>query len=101
MWRDGDNPPTRARSPQEPHRLPMLAVSDHPNLSLLGTSVARAGEDKTLLEPGGDSPQLTRTMRLVLGDHLPRWQGPQARGSYRGEGFEPGARLLRCPMSQR
>jgi hypothetical protein len=52
----------------------MLAVSDHPNLSLLGTSVARAGEDETLLEPGGDSPQLTRTVRLVLGDHLPRWQ---------------------------
>jgi hypothetical protein len=24
----------------------MLAVSDHPNLSLPGTSVARAGEDK-------------------------------------------------------
>jgi hypothetical protein len=34
----------------------MLAVSDHPNLSLPGTSVARAGEDETLLEPGGDGP---------------------------------------------
>jgi hypothetical protein len=55
----------------------MLAVSDHPNLSLPGKSVARAGEDETLLEPGGDSPQLTPTMRLVLGDHLPRWQAPQ------------------------
>jgi hypothetical protein len=84
MWRDGDTPPARARSPQEPHRFPMLAVSDHPNLSLPGKSVARAGEDETLLEPGGDSPQLTRTMRLVPGDHLPRWQAA-SRGAPAGD----------------
>jgi hypothetical protein len=33
--------------------------------------------------------ELACTVPLVLGDHLLRWQGPQARGSYRSEGSNP------------
>jgi len=41
---------------------------------------------------GCDDHQLDRRARPVHGGHLPRWQGPQARGSCWGEGVESGAR---------
>jgi hypothetical protein len=44
---------------------------------------------------GSDGRELNRRVRRPNhDDHLPRWQEPQARGSYWGEGLEPAVGLL-------
>jgi hypothetical protein len=55
-------------------------------------ATARGGHGRrgrTLLPLGSDGHKLNRRVRPVQGDHLPRWQGPQAHGSCCGEGFDP------------
>jgi hypothetical protein len=59
---------------------PLLTVSDRQMLMLR----ARGGHGRrgpTAFQHGGDGHKLNRRARFVHGDHLPRWQGPQACGS--------------------
>src|SRR4029450_12819827 len=59
---------------------------------------ARGGHGRrgpTALQRGGDGHKLSRRVRPVRDDHLPRWQGPQAHGSRWSEGLEPWTAMLR------
>jgi hypothetical protein len=64
-----------------------------PGTGATGTRWARLART-TLDQRGSNGHKLNRRVRPVLGDRLPRWQEPQARGSYWGEGLEPAVGLL-------
>jgi hypothetical protein len=72
---------------------PLLTVR-HRQTPMLRARGGHGRRGRTLLPLGSDGHKLNRRVRPVQGDHLPRWQGPQAHGSCWGEGFEPGPVLL-------
>ena len=82
----------RPGSPSTPDATPMAQVKppcDRPLLTVRDRQMpvlrARGGHGRrgpTALQGGGDGHKLYRRVRPVHDDHLPRWQGRQARGSW-------------------
>jgi hypothetical protein len=52
---------------------PLLTVSDR-QLPMLRARGGHGRRGRSWLRPGGDGHKLNRRVRLVSGDHLPRWQ---------------------------
>src|SRR5512132_1263845 len=59
---------------------PLLTVRDR-QMPVLQARGGYGRRGRTWLGPGTDGHQLNRRVRPVHDDHLPRWQGPPARGS--------------------
>ena len=55
---------------------PLLTVRDR-QLPMLRARGGHGRRGRTWLRRGGDGHQLGRRVGFVLGDHLPRWQGPK------------------------
>jgi hypothetical protein len=78
---------------------PLLTVRDR-QLPVLRARRGHGRRGRSSLWPGSDGHKANRRVRRVHDDHLPRWQGPQARGSL-GEELEPGPMLFRRLRSWR
>jgi hypothetical protein len=60
---------------------PLLTVRDR-QMPVLRARGGHGRRGPTALQGGGDGHKLNRRVRPVHDDHLPRWQGRQARGSW-------------------